>query len=334
MFFSRTPFRISLFGGGSDYPAWYEENGGRVLGMAIDKYCYISIRELPPFFEFRHRIVHSKIELVNALDEIQHPAVRAVLEHFPPEMGLQIHHDGDLPARSGLGSSSSFVVGLINLVSNFYGTPRSKPDLARNAIHLERDVMREHVGSQDQVWAAFGGFNRLEFASGDEISVQPMNIDVGRREELLGNLMLFFSGYYRFASEVAEKKIANLSMRHAQIERMMEMVDEAEQVMVSPSRPLSEIGHLLHDSWRLKRELADEVSTPALDQFMEAARDAGALGGKVLGAGGGGFMLFYVEPEHRDSVRKRFDKLIEVDFDIDEQGSTVFSGGSVSGVAN
>ena len=323
MIYSRTPFRISLFGGGSDYPAWYNEHGGRVLGMAIDKYCYISMRELPPFFEHRHRIAYSKIELVNEVSEIQHPAVRAALEQFPPAVGLQIHHDGDLPARSGLGSSSSFMVGLVNLLRSFHGEQTTKEDLACFAIHLERDVLKEYVGSQDQIWAAYGGFNRINFSPSNSFSVIPIPILPVRRKQLLDNFMLFFSGYYRFASEIAAKQIQNLSIRHTQIYRMMEMVDEAESVLASADQPLSKIGYLLNETWKLKRELADVVSTPALDQIMEAALNAGALGGKVLGAGGGGFMLFYVEQENQERVRNKLNKLIEVDFDVDEDGSTV-----------
>ena len=324
MIYSRTPFRISLFGGGSDYPTWYHEHGGRVLGMAIDKYCYITMRELPPFFEHRHRIAYSKIELVNEIFEIQHPAVRVALEQFQPAVGLQIHHDGDLPARSGLGSSSSFMVGLINLLKSFHGETVTKKELAYSATHLERDILKEHVGSQDQVWAAYGGFNRINFTQSDNFSVIPIPILHVRRQQLLDNLMLFFSGYYRFASEIAEKQIQNISIRHPQIHRMMEIVDEAESVLSSAGQPLSQIGDLLHVSWKLKRELADVVSTPALDEIMEAALNAGALGGKVLGAGGGGFMLFYVEPENHKRIRDRLKGLIQVDFNIDEDGSTVF----------
>jgi D-glycero-alpha-D-manno-heptose-7-phosphate kinase len=323
LIYSRTPFRISLFGGGSDYPAWFQEHGGRVLGMAIDKYCYISMRELPPFFKHRHRIAYSKIELINEVHEIQHPAVRAALELFPPTVGLQIHHDGDLPARSGLGSSSSFMVGLVHLLRSFKGEHATKKELACCAIHLERDVLKEHVGSQDQIWAAYGGFNRINFTQNKKFSITPVPILPVRRKHLLDNLMLFFSGYYRFASEIAEKQIQNFSIRRPQIHRMMEMVDEAERILLSTDQPLSQIGDLLHESWRLKKELADVVSTPALDQIMEAALDAGALGGKVLGAGGGGFMLFYVEKENQERVRNKLSRLIEVDFDVDNDGSTV-----------
>ena len=291
--------------------------------MAIDKHCYISLRQLPPFFEHKHRIVYSKIELVNEISDIQHPAVRAVLTQFSSNVGMQIHHDGDLPARSGLGSSSSFMVGLIKLVKSFNGEDIGKEDLAKWAIHLERDVLQEHVGSQDQVWAAYGGLNRIEFGADPDFNVVPLTMNAERRKELLENFMLFFSGYYRIASEIAEKQIHNLQDRRQQIWRMMEIVDEAEVILSSPQRPLKEIGDLLHDSWSLKRELADVVSTPALDEIMEAALAAGARGGKVLGAGGGGFILFYVDPEHQDKVRNKLQGLVEVGFDIDEDGATI-----------
>ncbi len=329
MIISRTPFRISLFGGGSDYPKWYSQHGGRVVGMAIDKHCYISLRELPPFFEYRHRVVHSKIELVRSISEIQHPAVRGVLEYLPPNVGLQIHHDGDLPARAGLGSSSSFTVGLINLVKDFYGELISKEDLAKASIHVERNLLKEHVGSQDQVWAAYGGFNRIDFSRDNNFVVTPLNASLDRRNELVKNLMLVFSGYSRFASDIAEKQIANFSRRQTQIHRMMEMVDEAVNIIESPNHPISDIGYMLNDTWRLKRELADEVSTPALDDLMEAAQDAGALGGKVLGAGGGGFMLFFVEPDKRNKVKERLDSLVEVKFNIDDVGSKVISSSQI-----
>ncbi len=325
MIFSRTPFRISLFGGGSDYPEWYCEHGGKVVGMAIDKHCYISMRELPPFFEHRHRIVHSKIELVSSVDEIQHPAIRGVLEYLPPEVGLQIHHDGDLPARAGLGSSSSFTVGLIHLVKSFYGQETTKEELADAAIHIERDLLKEYVGSQDQVWAAHGGLNQIDFNTDNSFGIKPLMVSNERRQELVSNLMLVFSGYYRFASEIAEKQIANFGKRQTQIHRMMEMVDEAVEIIETPSTPITDIGHMLNDAWKLKRELANEITTPALDEIMEAAMAAGALGGKILGAGGGGFMLFFVEPEKRAKVRKALHRLIEVEFDIDDQGSKIIS---------
>ena len=316
MIICRTPFRISLFGGGSDYPSWYRQHGGCVLGMAINKYCYISVRQLPPFFEHQHRIVHSKIELVKEIDEIEHPVVRASLQVMQPDMGLEIHHDGDLPARSGLGSSSSFTVGIINALNVFQGLELTKLQLSNAAIDMEQNVIKEHVGSQDQVWAATGGMNRIDFKQSGNIDVRPLNVEAERRKELTGNLMLFFTGLSRFASLIAEKKIANLSKRQAHVFKMMEMVDEAENILASASRPLSEIGHLLDEFWQLKKGLVDVVSTPEIDSIYETAIDAGAVGGKLLGAGGGGFMIFYVEPENQENFKKKLSHLIHVPFDL------------------
>lgn len=325
MIISRTPFRVSLFGGGSDYPAWYRKHGGSVLGFTINKYCYISLRTLPPFFAHRHRLVYSKVELVNDITEIQHPAVRAVLSEMGvgDGHGVEIHHDGDLPARSGLGSSSSFTVGLLNALHAQRGRMTTKQFLASEAIRIEQQVIGENVGSQDQVWAAFGGMNRIDFLADDSFNVQPLVMKLERRRRLMDSFMLVFTGFSRYADQVAGKKIANLDKREAHVHRMMAMVDEAIAILQDDGRALSDIGRLLHDSWRLKRELSDVVSTPEIDAIYDAAREAGALGGKLLGAGGGGFMLFYVEPEKQAAVRERLSSLIHVAFDIDTAGSRI-----------
>lgn len=323
MIVSRTPFRVSLFGGGTDYPGWYRENGGSVLGFAINKYCYLSVRSLPPFFEHRHRIVYSKIELVKEIEEIQHPAVRAVLGETGTLTGLEIHHNGDLPARSGLGSSSSFTVGLLHALYAMRGLMSAKTVLAQEALRIEQDVIREHVGSQDQVWAAHGGLNRINFHRDGEIEVIPFAIPPFRQRHLMGSFLLFFTGLSRFASDIAKDQIANLSKKSAHLRKMHAMVDEAQAILADPLRPLNEIGALLHESWMLKRELADAVTTPEIDAIYEAARDAGALGGKLLGAGGGGFMLFYVEPAKQEAVKERLAKLVQVNFDLDRSGSKI-----------
>lgn len=323
MIITRTPFRVSLFGGGSDYPAWYRENGGAVLGYAIDKYCYISLRELPPFFKHKHRIVYSRSELVNELEEIEHPAVRAVLMDRGVQVGLEVHHDGDLPARSGLGSSSSFTVGLLHALAALDGRMVSKRHLAAEAIRIEQDVIGENVGSQDQVWAAHGGINRIDFAPDGTIDVAPVILTPGRRKELVSSSMLFFTGVSRIASEIAGKQIANLQNRAGHIRRMTEMVDEGLAILTGPGRPISQLGTLLHQSWMLKRELADDVTTAHVDEIYDAARAAGASGGKLLGAGGGGFMLFIVPPDKKAAVRQRLSSLIHVAFGIDTSGSKI-----------
>jgi len=323
MIISRTPFRVSLFGGGSDYPAWYRQHGGAVFGFSIDKYCYISMRELPPFFEHKHRIVYSAIELINDIADIKHPAVRAVLQELKPPKGLEIHHQADLPARSGLGSSSSFTVGLLNAYYALSGKMTSKRKLAEMAIDLEQNAMKEHVGSQDQIWAAFGGMNHIEFKSDDTFLITPLIFNVERRKKLLGNLMLFFTGLSRYASQIAEKQIANMPNRQEHIKKMVDMVGQAEGILQDTHAPLSEIGQLLGDSWALKKELAPEICTPKIDEIYQAAMDGGALGGKLLGAGGGGFILFYAEPEAQPKIREALADLTEVHFDLDHAGSKI-----------
>jgi D-glycero-alpha-D-manno-heptose-7-phosphate kinase len=323
MIITRTPFRISLFGGGTDYPKWYEAHGGAVLGMAIDKYCYISVRALPPFFAHRHRIVYSRIENVREITEIEHPAVRAVLQETAVTEGLEVHHDGDLPARSGMGSSSSFTVGLLHAIQALRGRMATKRFLAEEAIRIEQQVIRENVGSQDQVWAAFGGLNRIDFRQDGGFAVTPLIVPRTRERELLGHLMLFFTGLSRHASEIARTQLDNMARKAAQLRAMRAMVDEAQSILANPDADIRLIGHMLHDAWMLKRDLASNVSTGTIDGIYEAGCEAGAIGGKVLGAGGGGFVLLFVEPEKQAAVRERLKDLIEVTFDIDSAGSSV-----------
>ncbi len=323
MIISRTPFRVSLFGGGTDYPAWFREHGGAVLGTAIDKYCYISVRYLPPFFEHRHRIVYSKVELVREVREIQHPAVRGVLGELAIDAGLEIHHDADLPARSGLGSSSSFTVGLLNAVHAMRGRMVTKSELGREAIRIEQDVLNESVGCQDQIWAAYGGFNKIDFFPDGRFEVTPVILPPERRRELRQSMMLFFTGFSRYASDFAKDQLDNLKRRAAQLSTMRAMVDHAVDILRDERAPIRELGKLLDESWRLKRELADSVSTGEIDAIYEAGRAAGAVGGKLLGAGGGGFILFIVEPDQREAVRERLKHLIHVSFDFDTEGSKI-----------
>ena len=288
MIISKTPFRISFFGGGTDYPEWYHENGGSVLATTIDKYCYISCRHLPPFFEHKHRIVYSKIESVKTTEEIQHPVVRAVLSNLSITDGLEIHHDADLPARSGLGSSSSFTVGLINVLNALKGLQISKQDLAKQATYIEQEVLKETVGSQDQVLAAFGGFNRIDFHPYDSFSISPVIINKDLVEQLQSHMLLFFTGLSRFSSDIARDKVSNFTNRFQELTQIKEMVDEGMSILQSPSTPIIDLGKLMHESWKLKRSLSAKVSTPKIDEIYEAGIKAGATGGKILGAGGGG----------------------------------------------
>lgn len=323
MIISRTPFRVSFFGGGTDYPAWYLENGGAVLGMAIDKYCYISCRYLPPFFEHRYRIVYSKNELVKSLDDIEHPAVRAILKYRNCSKGLEIHHDGDLPARSGLGSSSSFSVGLVNALAALEGKRLSSKRAALEALHVEQEVIGEVVGSQDQIFAAFGGFNLVEFMKDGSFDVTPVVLPKPRRDELVSHFMLFFTGLTRNAPIIAESKIKNFAARHAELHKMRGMVDQAIDILDNDQHPIAEFGGLLHDNWLYKKSLSDKVTSPAIDEIYDAGREAGAVGGKLLGAGGGGFMLFFVPPDRQDAVAAKLRPLVHVPFQISNTGSKI-----------
>lgn len=323
MIVTRTPFRVSFFGGGTDYPPWFRKNGGAVLATTIDKYCYISCRHLPQFFEHKHRIVYSHIENVREIDEIKHPAVREVLRWAGVEKGLEIHHDGDLPARSGLGSSSSFTVGLINALAALHGNIASKEQLATDAIHVEQNIINENVGSQDQVSAAYGGFNKIAFNPDDTFDVQPIILKHERKLDLENHLMLFFTGFSRIASEVASSKIANLKNREVELKTMYQMVDESLSILQNNSTSIEEFGRLLNHSWQLKRSLSDKVSTPEIDVLYETAMKAGAIGGKLLGAGGGGFLLVFAKPELQAKVKSALNHLVHVPFKFDNSGSRV-----------
>jgi D-glycero-alpha-D-manno-heptose-7-phosphate kinase len=326
MIITRTPFRISFFGGGTDYPPWFREHGGEVLSTAIDKYCYISCRHLPPFFDYKHRVVYSAIENVLDWKEIKHPAVRAVMGWTgcgDEAKGLEIHHDGDLPARSGLGSSSSFTVGLLHAVAAMRGTYASKDQLARDAIHIEQNVIGEHVGSQDQIAAAYGGLNRIEFLPSGQFSVSPMIVGNTRLRELRSHLMLCFTGFSRLADVVAQAQIANFSQREREMHRIRQMVTEGISILQSRHAAITDFGLLLHEAWACKRKLADKVSTSAIDEIYAEALDAGAIGGKILGAGGGGFLLLFCKPELQPAVRERLKRLVHVPFNFDESGSRV-----------
>lgn len=323
MIISRTPFRVSLFGGGTDYPTWFQQHGGAVLGTTINKYCYISVRELPPFFEYKHRMVYSRIENITKLEEIQHPAIRGVMQDFKWDgPGLEIHHDGDLPARSGLGSSSAFTVGLINALRAFQGKMSSAKRLGDEAIRIEQDVIGEAVGSQDQIWAAYGGTNVIQFMPDGTYQVTPIVMRPARRVELQSHMMLFFTGFSRIAAELAKAQIANMAKREANLHTMRRMVDDALEVLQSEG-PIKQIGDMLHEGWMLKRDLAAGVTTSAVDEIYEEGRAAGAWGGKLLGAGGGGFILMFAPPERHQAIRQRLSKLVHVNIEIGSPGSRI-----------
>ena len=323
MIITRTPFRVSFFGGGTDYPAWYRERGGAVLATTIDKYCYITCRYLPQFFEHKHRIVYSKIENVREIAQIEHPSVRAVLGWRGAERGLEIHHDGDLPARSGLGSSSSFTVGLLHALSALEGRYITKRELAAQAIHVEQEVIREVVGSQDQVSVAHGGFNRIEFRPDESFQVDPIVLPKARIDELQASLMLCFTGLSRNAPEIAKSKIDNFASRATELRAMQAMVDEAIGVLRDPAKPIAGFGRLLDETWQQKRRLSDKVSTPLIDDLYARARKRGAVGGKILGAGGGGFLLLFAEPGAQAAIRDELGDLVHVPMRFESEGSKV-----------
>ena len=323
MIITKTPYRISFFGGGTDYPDWYKLHGGAVLATTIDKYCYISLRELPPFFEHKHRIVYSVIEDVKQIHEIQHPSVRAVMQWVGVTNGLEIHHDGDLPARSGLGSSSSFTVGLMHALKALDGLKTSKKELAENAINIEQNIIGEKVGSQDQISAAYGGFNRIDFYRDSSFTVEPLILSPKRAFELQAHLMLCFTGFSRIAAKIAQSKINNFSKRSKELSRMREMVDEGASILQNTKYSIEDFGKLLDESWHYKRSLSEQVSTPAINTIYETALRAGAIGGKLLGAGGGGFMLLFAKPERHLAIRQALKHLVHVPFKFENAGSRV-----------
>lgn len=323
MIISRTPFRISFFGGGTDYPVWYNERGGAVLATSINRYSYIHCRYLPPFFKHKYRIVYSTIEDVLTIDAIKHPAVREGLKFIQIGDGLEIHNDSDLPARAGLGSSSSFAVGLLHALHALRGEACSRMQLAREAIHVERDLIGENVGSQDQVSAAFGGLNKIEFAAGERITVQPVTLSAARIGLLRSHLLLYFTGFSRTASEIAAEQIRNTPARGLELNAIRAMVDEALAILSRKNDDLSDFGRLLHEGWKLKRTLSERISNSHIDEIYSQALKAGALGGKLLGAGGGGFMLFFVPPDLHKDFRSQMTQLLHVPFEFESQGTQI-----------
>jgi D-glycero-alpha-D-manno-heptose-7-phosphate kinase len=322
MIIARTPFRISFLGGGTDYPGWYRNHGGAVLGTTIDKYGYITCRHLPPFHEHRISVVYSRIECCNTIDEIQHPAAREVLRYLQLDRGVEIHHDADLPARSGMGSSSAFTVGLLHAIHALQGRMVGKQQLARESIHLEQDVLKEAVGSQDQVHAAYGGLNHILFHPGGEIDVRPLTISPQRIAEFSAHLMLFYTGIKRTAATVAETFLDSLEDRKRPLRIMKDLVDEGVAIL-NGHGDLKTFGELMHEAWLAKRSLSATVSNDEVNSFYSRARRAGAIGGKLTGAGGGGFLLLFVEPGRHDEVRRELSELIHVPIKLDFSGSQI-----------
>jgi len=321
---TRTPYRISFFGGGSDYPEWYLQNGGAVLSTSINKYVYITARHLPKIGGLVHRVIWRHVETVETLHDILHPAVREGMKclNFDDSIGYEITYQGDLPARSGMGSSSTFAVGLINALRTVRGEKPSPQSLTMEAIHLERNLLGDRVGSQDQAAAAYGGLNYIEFGKGGSINVKPINLPKVHFDRLNQHLLLFFTGRQRTASSVAEAVIRNLGDRKAQVTRMQAMA--AEGVGILQNGDIEAFGNLLHEAWTLKRGISDQVSTEFIDRVYTLARENGAWGGKLLGAGQAGFMCFVVPPERREQVISKLDDIgTFVPFQLGTSGTQV-----------
>jgi D-glycero-alpha-D-manno-heptose-7-phosphate kinase len=320
MIISRTPFRISFFGGGTDYEPWFREHGGAVLSTTIDKYCYLNCRFLPPFFEHRSRIVWSEIERVADRRDIRHPVIRAVLELLRIDDGVEIHHHADLPARSGLGSSSSFTNGMLLAAHALKGKMICKRALADLAIHVERDVLRENVGVQDQIATAHGGFNKILIGRDGGFTLEPVIAPKERIARFQDHLMLFFTGVSRNASDIAGEQIASIGKKQSELHAMRALVDEGEGILTGAG-DLAEFGRLLDETWRLKRGLSARIAPAFVDEVYEKARQAGAVGGKLLGAGGGGFMLFFAAPERQPGILAALKGLVHVPFAFETGGA-------------
>jgi len=320
---SRTPFRISFFGGGTDYPVWYEEHGGRVISATINKYCFITARYLPPFFKYKHRIRYYKHEETETLDQINHPSVRECAKYLNFEKGLEVVHNADLPAQSGLGSSSTFTVGLLNALHALQNYMPTKRELALEAINIEQNLIGEFVGSQDQTAAAFGGLNKISFNGVKDIDVEPIIIKDDRRAMLQDNLMLFFTGFARTASEIAKKQIETTPEKEKELYLMKDICTEGLKRLTDSKQSLVRFGELLNEQWEVKRSLTDKISNKAIDELYSAGITAGAIGGKLLGAGGGGFMLFYVPEEKQERVKEALRSILYVPFRFETTGTKI-----------
>ena len=321
MIITKTPFRMSFFGGGTDMRDFFEKYGGSVLSTTFDKYCYVNVRHLPRFFDYSTELSYSKMERVTNVDEIQHPAIRNAMKMLDMHE-IRLTYEADLPARSGLGTSSSFAVGMLNAFYALKGKYADKKKLADEAIYLERTLCKEVGGWQDQIAASFGGFNRINFGP-DGYEVLPLIISPSRKKELNDNLMMFFTGFTRFSSEVQKANALGKDKKIVQLKEMLALVDEAEKVLTDKEQDLDDFGRLLDHTWKLKRQTGSAVSTDSIDILYQNGINAGALGGKLLGAGGGGFLVFYVQPEFKTAVRNAMKDLLYIPFEFEDGGTRV-----------
>ena len=327
MIITKTPFRMSFFGGGTDMPEFFNEHGGAVISTTFDKYCYVNVRHMPPFHPYISELVHNRFERVNNIDEIEHPLIRECMRlHDIHE--IRLTYEGDLPARTGLGTSSTFAVGMLNAFCALKGKMMSKRQLAQEAIKVERDILKEHGGWQDQVAAAYGGLNRIDFKDND-FSVHPIVIAPERKKELDSNLLLFYTGIQRFSSEIQADTFAKPVDKTQQLLDMLALVDEAERILTDKNTSLDEFGKLLDTTWKLKRGTGSKISNGGIDKLYETAIKAGALGGKLLGAGGGGFLLFYCEKEKQEALKTALEDLMIVPFSFENEGAQILYYNSV-----
>lgn len=320
MIITKTPYRISLFGGGSDHPVWYKKHGGEVISFAIDKYCYISTRILPPFFDHKYRIAYSKIETVNKFEKISHPAVREAIRKFCPELSLEIQHHGDLPARSGVGSSSAFVVGLIHSLLALQGQEISWQLLANEAIELEQNDLKENVGSQDQIACSLGGFNYIKFGGDLNWQATPIRTNSKFVDLMMERVILIYTGIPRISSDIQKSLLENIESKKRAMDRMIELSRQSKNIIENNGN-LDFIGEMLDESWTIKREMNSAAIIPTLDDFYAEAKSAGAIGGKVLGAGGGGFCMFWIKEGEKQSFLSKFKIGLNVPVKISNHGS-------------
>lgn len=321
MIITKTPFRMSFFGGGTDMPDFFNKYGGSVLSTTFDKYCYVNVRHLPRFFDYSTELSYAKIERVTDIDDIVHPLIRNAMKQLDMRE-IRLTYEADLPARSGLGTSSSFAVGMLNAFHALKGKYASKNDLSNQAIYLERTLCNEAGGWQDQVAAAFGGFNRINF-NDNGYEVLPVIISPERKRQLNDNLMMFFTGFTRMSSEIQKENKLTEESKTAQLLEMLSLVDDAEIVLTDKHSDLNEFGKLLDVTWQLKRQTGAKVSTDSIDEVYKKAINAGAIGGKLLGAGGGGFFVFYVEPDNQAKVKEALSDFMYVPFEFENGGSQV-----------
>lgn len=321
MIISKTPFRMSFFGGGTDMPAFFNEHGGAVISTTFDKYCYVNVRHLPPFMPYYSELVYSRIERVNDIDEIEHPAIREAMRMLDIHE-IRLTYEGDLPARTGLGTSSTFSVGMLHAFYALKGKYADKRKLAEDAIILERERCKESGGWQDQIAAAYGGLNRIDFGD-NSFKVSPIIIHPDRKKLLNDNLMLFFTGISRFSSEIQKDTMSQQHDKTRQLKELLSLVNDAQTILEDKHSDMNDFGRLLDHTWKLKRDTGSKISNNEIDDLYQRGLKAGALGGKLLGAGGGGFLLFYVEKDKQQHIINELDELMHVPFELENEGSTI-----------